>query len=591
LSFTAAYGLFRNLFSESENVMNPMTDRTAWRHLIAVGKPFWVSEQRYKASLMLLSVLVLLFVSSAVNVYLGKVAGEMMTALQKQEAHEFSRMMTCFALVIVLATPITVYYQFLRTKLALVWREWLSNHLFGRFFTGHTYYKLNSDSRIDNPDQRMTQDVETFCNSSVGLFVSVLDAVVNIATFIGVLWSISPTLSFTVIAYSLLGSAVSLWIGNKLVALNFASSALEANLRRSLTDVRRDAESIALYKGEDREQRASQGALRRTMANLYEMAYVNRNLGFFTTPFNLLVPLIPAAIIASLYFGNKIDFGDITRAGMAFGTIFSGMTLLVQQFTGISSYAANINRVGSFVEVLNEYDVKTADVSKTIEIVTASRLALDDVTVLTPDATRTLVENLTLELPQGSSLLIMGPSGCGKSTLLRAIAGISRAGSGRVYRPALADLMFLPQRAYVPECTLREALCYPGTNLCGNDAQLLALLKLVRLANVAPEVGGLDVSRNWREMLSPGQQQLLSLARVILSKPKYAFLDEATSALDPENERLLYTVLNSVGATVVSVGHRPALVEHHTHVLELLGNGSWKIYSASEYRSNQETRP
>ena len=143
--------------------------------------------------------------------------------------------------------------------------------------------------------------------------------------------------------------------------------------------------------------------------------------------------------------------------------------------------------------------------------------------------------------------------------------------------------MFLPQRPYVPECTLREALCYPRTQTCGNDAQLLALLKLVRLPDLALEVGGLDVIKAWREKLSPGQQQLLSMARVILTKPKYAFLDEATSALDPENERLLYTVLKSVGATVISVGHRPALVEHHTHVLELLGDGSWKIHSATEY--------
>lgn len=566
--------------------MNPMTDRITWRRLYTVGKPFWVSEQRLRAASMLLAVLALLFVSSAVNVYLGKVAGEMMTALQKQEAHEFRWAMTHFALVILLATPITVYYQFLRTKLALVWREWLSNHLFARFFSAHNYYKLNSDSRIDNPDQRMTQDVETFCNSSVGLFVSVLDAVVNISTFIGVLWSISPTLSFTVVAYSAVGSGVSLWIGKKLVALNFVHAGYEADLRLSLTDVRKDAESIALYKGEEREHRASQGALRRTMANLLDMAYVNRNLGFFTIPFNLLVPLIPAAVIASLYFDNQIDFGEITRAGMAFGTIFGGMTLLVQQFTGISSYAANINRVGSYVDVLDEYDARTSDTSKTIELVTANRLALDDVTVLTPDATRSLVANLTLDLPVGSSLLIMGASGCGKSTLLRAIAGIAKAGCGRVYRPPLADLLFLPQRPYVPECTLREALCYPSTKVCGNDAQLLALLKLVGLSHLPVETGGIDVKRNWRETISLGQQQLLSMARVIFSKPKYAFLDESTSALDPENERMLYTVLKSVGATVISVGHRPALVEHHTHVLELLGNGSWKIHSASEYRSN-----
>ncbi len=214
-------------------------------------------------------------------------------------------------------------------------------------------------------------------------------------------------------------------------------------------------------------------------------------------------------MIASQYFDNQIDFGEITRAGMAFTTIFGGMTLLVQQITGISSYAANINRVGSMVEVLDEYGAQQGNDANNIEIVTGDRLAFQDLTVLTPDSTRTLVENLTLELPVGSSLLIMGPSGCGKSTLLRAIAGISRPGSGRVNRPPLADLLFLPQRPYVPECTLREALCYPSPKVCGNDAQLLSLLKLVGLAHVPVEAGGLDVSRNWRDQLSPGQLQLL----------------------------------------------------------------------------------
>lgn len=563
--------------------MNPMTDKITWRRLYTVGKPFWVSELRWRASSMLLTVLVLLFVSSAINVYLGKTAGEMMTALQKQEAHEFRWAMTHFALVILLITPVTVYYQFLRTKLALIWREWLSNHLFARFFSGHNYYKVNSDSRIDNPDQRMTQDVETFCNSSVGLFVSVLDAVVNITTFTGVLWAISPTLSFTVVAYSVVGCAVSLWIGVKLAGLNFVHAGSEADLRLTVTDVRKDAESIALYQGEERERRSSQGALRRNMAILLEMACVNRNLGLFTTPFNLLVPLIPAALIASQYFDNQIEFGEITRASMAFGTIFGGLTLFVHQITGISSYAANINRVGSLVDVFDDYDARPSDSSNTIEIVNAGRLALKDVTVLTPDCTRTLVSDLSLDPPAGSSLLIMGPSGCGKSTLLRAIAGIARVGSGRVFRPPLADLLFLPQRPFMPECTLREALCYPSTKVCGNDAQLLALLKLVGLSHLPAETGGLDVPRKWRETISTGQQQLLSMARVILTKPKFAFLDEATSALDPENERMLYTVLKSVGATVISVGHRPSLVEHHTHVLELLGNGSWKTYSASDY--------
>ncbi len=464
-----------------------------------------------------------------------------------------------------------------------MWREWLSNYLFSRYFANHIYYKLNGDSRIDNSEQRMTQDVETFANSSVGLFVSILESAVNIVTFSSVLWGISHRLTYVVVAYSAVGSVIALVIGQRLIGLNFRQTKLEADLRYDLADVRRDAESIALYQGENRERLHASAGLRQAIANLYAMAYVNRNLGFYTTLFNFLVQIIPAVVIAPLYFGGNIDFGEITRAGLAFTLIFTSMTLFVQQFMGISSYFSNINRLGSFIEVMNEFDNAPAQLTKQIELVTADHLALDDVTVLTPDAARTLVAHLSIMIAAGCSVLIMGPSGCGKSTLLRAIAGIARAGCGRIFRPRLADMMFLPQRPYVPESTLREALCYPNTKTCPRDAQLLALLDLVSLPLLALKVGGLDRVYNWRQTLSPGEQQRLSMARVINSKPQYVFLDEATSALDPENERLLYTLLQSVGCTFVSVGHRPALVKHHTHVLELLGNGGWKYYPASEY--------
>lgn len=563
----------------------------SFKRLITIGKPFWVSSSRYRALGLLGAMLGMLVAVSAVNVYTSSVAGRFMTALQAKDVKDFYWYLVFYAAVMILATPVIVYYQFLRTKLALCWRQWLTQYLVGKYFANRAYYRLASDTTIDNPDERMTQDVETFCNCAVGLFVAVLDATVAVVSFTTVLCSISGTLTLVVLGYSFVGSLLTVLIGNRLVAYNCDRIKAEADLRYAIADVRRDVESIAFYCGERRVKLNILKALGSSIKNLELIMILNRNLGFFTTSYNFLVALIPAAITAPLYFSGNMEFGEITRAGMAFGQIFGGMTLIIAQFNGIASFAANIDRLGSFVEALERGEQPSRPGVNKIEVVESEQLRLKSVTLLTPQADRVLVEDLNLELQPGNGVLIMGPSGCGKSSMLRAIAGLWSAGKGSIERPVMARCMFLPQKPLIPEGTLREALSYPKTNLRGvSDAQLLAVLKLVRLDHLPINHGGLHTVQQWRDRLSPGEQQRLSFARVLIRRPEFVFMDEGTSALDEANEAHLYTLLTAYGATVVSVGHRSTLLQHHTHVLTLSGDGGWVLQDSRQLISEREAR-
>lgn len=562
------------------NVLNGLP----WKRLWHIGKPFWTSEKRWIALLHLVAVLVLLSCNAGISVFINTTAGKFMTAIEQRAVPDFYHYLMVYAGALVVATPIQVFYGYLRTRLALVWRTWLSTALFAAYFENRAYYKLLSDKEIDNPDQRMTQDVDSFCNSSVGLFISMLDAVVNVITFVGVLYAISPLLTATVLGYSAAGSIIVVLIGKALVGFNFQQMKTEADLRFGLAEARREAEAIAFYRGEPIALDQAKGRLGKVISTLMSIMNVNRNLQFFTNVYNLMMPLIPAAIIAPLYFKHEVPFGYITQATMAFTIVFNGCTFMIAQFGGISSYTAIINRLGSFQEALAACGVEKLPDGKHIVVKEGDHIAFDAVDISTPDLQSTLVRNLTVNVKPGASLLITGPDGSGKTSILRTVAGIWSAGKGTLTRPRAEDVMFLSQNPYLPQVTLREALSYPCTDSCLDDAKLMQILQMCNLADLPQRANGLDTVQNWRDLLTMSQQQRLSIARIILARPRFAVIDEATSALEADNERLLYSLLTGLGTTVMSAGTGSNLVKYHQFVLELSGNGAWELFPAADYK-------
>jgi putative ATP-binding cassette transporter len=380
------------------------------------------------------------------------------------------------------------------------------------------------------------------------------------------------------------GSLLTIVIGRPLIGINFAQRRLEADFRYALVGLRNNAEAIALYGGERREHRALLERLHAAMHNLHLLIAWQRNLAFFTYGYDFLLPLVPVLVLAPAFFTGAIEFGKITQASAAFITLRTSFSIIIDQFNSLSSFAAVVERLGVYLEASRGRPIPSEPAGavpaegggRGIETVEAARLAIERLTLNTPDGRKTLVHDLSLEVRAGEGLLIVGESGVGKTSILRAIAGLGRSGSGHIIRPPLSDMMFLPQRPYMVAGSLRDQLCYPHMGEVAEE-QLVAILRLVDLDTLPQRIGGFDAEVKWEDLLSLGEQQQVAVARLLFNRPAYAFLDEATSALDASKEEALYRSIASARMSIISVGDRQRLRGYHRAVLELLGDGGWRL--------------
>ncbi|MBF2049397.1 MAG: ABC transporter ATP-binding protein/permease [Leptolyngbya sp. IPPAS B-1204] len=544
--------------------------------------------QRWQQWLFLGGLLLLSLSVSGMNVIISYVGNFFTTALSERDQPTFWRFFFVYAGVFVVATPISAFYPYVRDLLGLRWRDWMTQKFLGQYFRNRAYYEINFEADIDNPDQRISEDIKSFTATSLSFLLLVLSSVIDVVAFTGILWSLSKFLAVFLVAYAIIGTLVATLIGRRLILLNFNQLRREADFRYGLVHVRDNAESIAFYQGEANEL----GQLRRrfveVLRNFSFLVGWQRNLAFFRVPYRYATYILPSVILAPMYFAQQITFGDITQAGFAFSQIFDAFALVVLQMNELSSFAAGINRLETFTQALDAQDQPPPPELSAIHTLEDSHIALEDVSLATPKGQRMLLREVSLRLQPEQGLVIVGHSGVGKSSLLRAIAGLWNTGTGQIVRPDLSEMLFLPQRPYMVLGTLRDQLLYPNLDKETSDEQLHAALEQVNLADLPNRVGGFDVELDWADVLSLGEQQRLAFARLVLTKPHYAMLDEATSALDLGNEQRLYQKLRDMGTTFVSVGHRTSLLKYHDFVLELSGDGTWKLTPTRDYVVNAE---
>ena len=558
------------------------------RRTLRLARPYWGSDEKTKARGLLLILFLLLVGYTWFAVLFNQQSGEFTSALAARNAHRFWRSIRVFFTLLVIGVPIDAYYYYVRNTLALHWRRWLTNRYLNRYFAHRAFYHLVTKTEIDNPDQRIADDIYSFTQQSLTFVLVFANALFQLIGFGRVLWSVSTSLVWILFLYAAIVTLTTFKIfGEKLVFLNFTQRRREADFRFGLVRVRENAESIALYGGERMEKHHLHGVYAKLFDNAKRVIRWSLGLNFFYFGNNYLTLVLPILIIAPRVLSGQIEVGRVVEATGAFGAILAALTILIDNLEDLSRFAASVSRL----ETLEHAIAASAAPPGSSKIRFEEGEDFDlHFTLQIPNSDRILIKDLDVAIRSGEGLMIVGPSGLGKSSLLRAIAGLWDTGSGWLRRPPHQDVLFLPQHAYMPAGSLRVQLNYPHLERKVSDDDLRAVLKQVNLPDLEAECGGFDRELDFEKVLSAGERQRLALARVLLNNPRFVLLDEATSALDTENEMDLYEKLAAAHTTLISVCHHPALAKFHSHILELRPGGQWKLHAARDFRVPAEVQ-
>ncbi|WP_414575214.1 ABC transporter ATP-binding protein/permease [Anabaena sp. CCY 9402-a] len=574
--------------------------RQFWR----IGKLYWLSEKKWQAIALLFLLLCLSLIGTVVTVVLSIFLGELESSLAAVDSNRFIQAVVIFLGILLIGVPILALKTYLQTQLSLSWRQWLTTYFLNQYLHQRNFYHLTTTSDIDNPDQRIAEDIQNFTQQSLYFAVVLCDSILLLIGFSGVLWQIAPSLMVFLIIYAVVGTVfTTIVFGKTLVGINFEQLKREADFRYGLIRVRDHAEAIAFYQGEAVESQELWQRFLRVFSNFTHLIRWQLGLDLFQNSYQYITFLLPTFILAPRILAGELEIGVSAQAGVAFRSILLALGLIISQFEQLSNLAAAVTRLDELQDSIKKLENPSPNLSPKkreafnippsllgkgvrglgstnnlknqkdgeeylINLVEDSCISFHNVTLHTPDYQKILVKDLSFTVSPGESLLITGKSGVGKTSVLRALAGLWQAGTGTITHPK-SHLLFLPQRPYMILGSLREQLLYPQGNKSISEDELWQVLQQVNLTDLIERFNGLDSITDWGRVLSIGEQQRLAFARLLLQSPQYAILDEATSALDETNQTLLYQQLQKTDITYISVGHRSSLRSFHHHILEL----------------------
>ena len=576
-----------------------MEDRLSIRSRTFLGQvwqlaaPYWRSEEKGMAWLLLGTIVVMTLGIVYMLVLLNEWYREFYNALENKQADDFFALLLYFSFLAAIYVTLSIYRTYLQQMLEMRWRIWLTKQYLADWLKDRVYYRLELEHLgTDNPDQRIAEDLRTFTGGALSLSLGLLRETVTVVSFVAILWSISGPLDFDVgsthvsipgylvwaaLLYAIAGSIATYYVGRPLIRLSFQQERYEADFRFNLVRMREYAEGVALYNGEATERSGHLTRLERVRENWYALMYYTKRLGALTIGYAQAATVFPFFVVGHRYFSGAITLGGLQQIANSFGQVQSSLSWFVDSYTTLAGWKASVDRLLTFHAAIQH--VQGDAESKTRERITApagAPLEADVESLALPGKDgvpgRVILAGEWLTLKPGEKVVLTGPSGSGKSTLFRMLAGIWPFGSAKVRVPEGANMLFLPQKPYIPIGSLRDAVTYPTSGGVYSDDDVRGVLKSSGLEALGER---LDEERNWSMTLSGGEQQRLAVARALLHKPDWLFLDEATSALDEAGEGHIYELLRDrlPRATIVSIAHRPAVAQYHERKLQLVPYG------------------
>ncbi|RQQ02623.1 ABC transporter ATP-binding protein/permease [Burkholderia stagnalis] len=551
---------------------------SAW----SLVKPYWVSSEWKVAWGLLVTIIAINLCVVWINVRLNKWNAQFYNALQSKDVHDFPNLLLQFSALAFAFIILAVYGRYLRQMLGFRWRQWLTERFLGQWLGDRAFYRIERDRLADNPDQRITDDLQSFATTTLSLSLDLLSTVVTLVSFITILWSLAGALTVTLGAtpiaipgymvwaaalYAVVGSLIIQKVGHPLVSINYQQQRVEADFRFGLIRVRENAEQIAFYDGETTENGNARNLFMRIRDNWWRVMKYTKRLTFVLSFYGQIAIIFPLVVAAPRYFAGAFSFGVLMQISSAFGTVSDSFSWFINSYATLVEWRATVNRLREFKRVMSASHLKESVSPATehgginLHYVDAERLSTSSLKLALPNG-NALADIGSVTIEPGSRWLVVGKSGSGKSTFMRALAGLWPFGDGAIDAPVSARMMFVPQTSYLPIGTLKAALTYPAGADAYSDDACRDALRACRLEDYADRLGE---SAHWTRVLSPGEQQRLAGARVLLHKPDFLFLDEATSALDADNEARLYHLFNErlPQAAIVSIAHREALAAFH----------------------------
>lgn len=542
-------------------------------------KSYWQSEEKKKAFWLLTCIIALTLGIVFMLVQLNTWNNSFYSALQNYDAEKIFSELIHFSWLAAIYIILAVYSYYLQQTLILHWRRWLTTRFIDIWLQNKTYYNLQMFGKdTDNPDQRISEDVRQFVEMTLGFAIGILKSLCTFISFVFILYQLSGPLSFSFMGktwtihgymlwasllYSVLGTYITHAVGRKLVKLNFIQQRYEADFRFSMIRLRESAESVAFYRGEAQEGRVFKNRFKLLLDNFWQLVNKQKQLVFLNSGYSQIAIIFPFVVAMNRYLSKEVSLGGLMQVASAFGRVQDSLSYFVDMYSSIAQWQAVVMRLTYFGRHMHEVS-QQAEQFHVERFATSEAVSVEQMQVNLPDDTA-LLQDISFTLQPGRNVLIKGVSGSGKSTLLRALAGIWPFVTGKINLPKTEELMFIPQKPYIPLGSLREALLYPGKKPL-SDEELLYLLDLCQIGYLRDK---LDLVADWSHVLSVGEQQRLAFVRAHIQEPKWLFLDEATSALDEDTEAAMYALLAErlTQTTLVSIGHRSTLNKYHELML------------------------